>query len=137
MTQARARVWRALRVGGIAALLLVTAYAGIVDGIDGSRSAATEGQRIAAATQMAFGVAAVAALIAMALRSRLALPILVVWGGALTVAGGLAPVVYGETGILVGLAAGLSVAVVVGLVVLAWRKHTAIRPADPKGGSRP
>lgn len=107
------------------ALLLLTTYAGLVEGPDAMRSAATQGQRVAALTQMLYGVFAVAALIAMPLRPRFVLPILVLWGAALTVTGGLAPVVYGETGILVGVMAGVSVALVVVLVVWGWRKHSA------------
>ena len=104
------------------ALLLLTAYAGLVGGIDGARSLATRGQRFAVTAQLLYGAFAVAALIAMAFRSRVALPILIAWGSALTVAGALAPVVWGEAGVPVGLAAGLSVAVVVFLIVRAWRK---------------
>jgi hypothetical protein len=125
VTRSRGGSWRALRVAAIVALLLLTAYAGISGGIDSSRSAARGGQRLAATTQLIYGASAIAALIAIALRLRVALPLLILWGAALTVTGGLAPVVWGEGGIPVGLAAGLSVAVVVFLVVRGWRKHSA------------
>jgi hypothetical protein len=74
--------------------LRLTAYNGLVEGINATRFPDTPGMKVATATQLLYGVAAVAALLSMRLRPRLVLPILVAWGLAVTATGVLAPVVY-------------------------------------------
>lgn len=118
-----------MRVAAIASLLMLTAYTGLVDGSSGLRSALTPGERATIGTQLAYGVCSVAALVAMFVRRRWVFPILVAWGLALTVTGGLAPVVFGGTNVWIGVAGGASVAAVVALVLWGWRKHTAPAPS--------
>jgi hypothetical protein len=120
-------LWRAARLWAVVALLLLCAYTGIVDGLDSSRSASTLAQRIAAGSQLVYGVSAVAALLVLLLRRVWSLPLLLVWGAALTVTGGMAPVVWGEQSALVGLFAGATVALIVGLVLWAVRSHNQAR----------
>ena len=59
----------------------------------------------------------------VAIARRWMIPILLVWGVALTITGGLAPVVWGEQGALVGIVGGLSTAGVVALAIWACRSH--------------
>jgi len=75
------------------------------------------------AIQILYGGLAAASLVASAVSRRWVLPLLLAWGAALTVTGGLAPVVWGEQGALVGVLGGLCTAGVVALVFRACRSH--------------
>ncbi len=117
------RFGRAARLVVVGALLLLTAYTGIVDGLDTIRSATKPLERVAAASQLAYGGLAVATLIASLIVRRWVLPLLLLWGAALTLTGGLAPVVWGEQGALVGVLGGLCTAGVAALAIWAGRRH--------------
>jgi hypothetical protein len=121
----RRRLGPLARLSAVVAFLLLCAYGGIVEGLDASRSASTPAQKIAAASQLLYGAGAAAALLARLLLRRWSLPLLLVWGAALTVTGGLAPVVWGEQGPAVGLVAAVAVAAVVALVLWACRSDNA------------
>ena len=115
------RLWRPLRVGFVVALLLVSAYGGLVDGWSSLAGAVSIGQRITAATQLMYGVLSVACLVALVAARRLVRTLLVLWGIELTLTAALASVFWGGTSVLVAAVAGLSVALVVALVLWAWR----------------
>jgi len=124
------------RVAGlvaVAVLLLLTAYTGIVDGLDTLRSAANPLERAAAAGQLAYGGLAVATLLASAIARRWVLPLLLAWGAALTIIGGLAPVVWGEQGPAVGIFAGICTAGIVALVLWACRSHNRSMSGRSRG----
>jgi hypothetical protein len=117
------RFGRAARLVVVAALLLLTAYTGIFDGLETSRSAVTPLERVAAASQLAYGGMAVATLVASLIVRRWVLPLVLLWGAALTLTGGLAPVVWGKQGALVGVLGGLCTAGIVALAIWACRRH--------------
>jgi hypothetical protein len=117
------RVGPILRQAAVVALLLLTAYGGIVEGIDASRSAVGLGQQLAGACQLLYGGLAAAALLALLVRRRWILPLVIAWGVALSATGGLAAVVWGEQGAAVGILAGLCAAGIAALVVWACRRH--------------
>ena len=119
------RVGRVVSLAAVVVLLLLTAYTGIADGLDAFRSASSVEplERVAAAIQILYGALAAASLVASAVSRRWVLPLLLAWGAALTVTGGLAPVVWGEQGALVGVLGGLCTAGVVALVFRACRSH--------------
>ena len=119
------RFGRFASLAAVLALLLLTAYTGIADGRNAFRSASADRplERVAAAIQLLYGALAAATLLASALARRWVLPLLLAWGAALTVTGGLAPVVWGEQGALVGVLGGLCTAGVVALVFRACRSH--------------
>ncbi|HEY1251870.1 MAG TPA: hypothetical protein VGH97_11830 [Thermoanaerobaculia bacterium] len=117
------RVGPILRQVAVVAFLLFTAYAGIVDGIDSSRSASGGGQRIASVCQLLYGGLATAALLGLLIRGRWILPLVIAWGAALSVTGGLAAVVWGGQSAVVGVFAGLCTAGIAALVVWACRRH--------------
>lgn len=128
------RVARSVRLVAIVAFFLLTAYTGIVDGLDAFRSASVVKplERFAAASQLVYGGLAAVVLVASAVARRWVLPLLVAWGAALTVTGGLAPVVWGEQGALVRIVAGLCTAGIAALVLWACRSHNR----DVAGRSR-
>ena len=117
------RFGRAARLVVVVALLLLTAYTGIVDGLEASRSATRPLERVAAASQLAYGGLAVTTLMASLIVRRWVLPHLLLWGAALTLTGGLAPVVWGGQGALVGVLGGLCTAGIVALANWACRRH--------------
>ena len=117
------RFGRAARLVAVVALLLGTVYTGIADGVGNVRSATEPLERVGVASQLTYGVFGAATLFASAIARRWMIPILLVWGVALTITGGLAPVVWGEQGALVGIVGGLSTAGVVALAVWACRSH--------------
>jgi alpha/beta superfamily hydrolase len=119
------RVGRLLGLVAIVALLVATAYVGLVEGLDARRSAATIAQRTASVLQLLYGGCAVVTLAAMTIRRSLVRPLLVVWGAALTAVGAMAPVVYGGASILAGVAGGVMVAAVVAAVLWGWRRAQA------------
>lgn len=110
-----------LRVGFVAAMLLLTAYGGLVDGAGSLRSVSTIGQRVAASTQLAYGALSVACLVALVAARGWMGRLLVVWAVALTLTAALASVFWGGTSIVIGVVAGFSVALVASLVLWAWR----------------
>lgn len=124
------RFWGVLRVVVVFAFLMLTAYAGIVDGSRGLRSASTPGERVVSATQLLFSACAVAALVAMFARRSWVFPFLVAWGIVLTATGAMASVVYGGTTILIGAIAGASVAAVAGLILWAWQSGHSRPPSS-------
>jgi len=129
------RVGRVVSLAAVVVLLLLTAYTGIADGLDAFRSASADRplERVAAAIQLLYGALAAATLLASALARRWVLPLLLAWGAALTVTGGLAPVVWGEQGALVGVLGGLCTAAIVALAFLAARAHNR-RVSGRSGG---
>lgn len=109
---------RHIRIVVVAAVLLLAVWFGVKEGRDGFRDADTTGQRVAAATQMFFGVAALACVWAL-LRHRRWLGIaLAVWGLAVTSTGILAPMVWGGGGWGAGVLGGAVTAIVASLI--AW-----------------
>jgi hypothetical protein len=105
----RSRLWR------LAASLLpiVTGVLGLRNGRNDARAAMDAGQRLAGWSAVAYGVLGVLAAVGLLLGRRWARPVLAAWGVGLTLAGGLAPVVWGHAPIWTGLLSGLSVALVV------------------------
>jgi hypothetical protein len=91
--------------------------------VDTFRSSATRGQKAAAVCQLLYGALAATSLLALLLLRRWAMPLVIAWGVVLAVTGGLAAVVWGEQGVLVGVFAGLCTAGGAGLVVWGCRRH--------------
>lgn len=116
-------VWSKLRVGLGVAFLLFIGYTGISGGLQQVGASATFGQRLQTATQLLFGALAVAALGTLVARRRWTGAVLLAWGAALTVGAGLAPVVWGGTGLLPAVAAAVATA------LIAWLTLWALRPA--------
>ncbi len=103
-------------------LLLASAYLGITGGLDLVREAHRPLEILATGTELLYGVAAVAGLVALGTRARKAMAILVVWAVALTATAALASVVWGHTSVAVGVASGAGVGAVVAVVLWGWRR---------------
>src|SRR4051812_21396159 len=101
--------------------------------MDGWRSAAGAGQRIAATTQLLYGALPVVTLVAMAFRPAWVTALLIAWGAALTMTGTLATVVWGGAGWPIGAVAGVSILAVVALIVWAWRAPRRGASSEPRG----
>lgn len=128
------RAGRVLRAAFVVSIVALCAYAGLEDGLRAFAGAVTAAQRVASVTQLLYGALSVAVLLAMLFRRGWVAALLLAWGAAVTVTGGLAPVVWGEQGWGVGAAAGASVAAAVALVLWAWRAHER---AGTPGGAEP
>ena len=110
-------------------LLLLTAYAGLTDGLSGIHQATGAGQWAATATQLVYGVCAILALAAMGARHRVATSFIQGWCIATILTSTLAPVVYGGANIIVGAGGGVGAALVSVLVLWIWKN----RPANVNG----
>ena len=129
------RAWRLVRIALVVALLAVTAFGGISDGLRTWREASSPLTSAASAAQLAYGGLSVAALLAMAFRRRWVGPLLIGWAVALTAVGTVASVIWGEQTWAVGAVAGVATAVAAALVVAGWRAHARRDAADEGRGS--
>lgn len=102
---------------GIAvALLLFLAYTGIAGGIDqfdqSNHSEYTTGQIVQTVLQLVFGFLSCAVVGAWFWARAWSRSVIIAWTLSLALAGGLAPVVWGHTGIATGIVAGAASALV-------------------------
>jgi hypothetical protein len=107
---------RAGIVLGILVLLALTWF-GLRGGIGEWSQAETLGQRIQVAAQFAYGLFSVLTIVSVFRRGPFARIVRPVWLAAITVAGAMAPVVWGGGSLLSGILAGLA-AIVIGLLIL-------------------
>lgn len=107
--------------GLLVLLLLASAFFGITGGLPLVREARPALQVLATATELAYGLAALGALVALADRHRSARALLIIWAVCLTLTSGLAPVVWGRAAILVGVESGAGASVVLALLLWGWR----------------
>lgn len=114
-----------------AILLLVLAYTGIAGGIQQYSASHTTGQWIQTNLQLVFGVFSILALITVFRPSRWRRAVNVGFVVSTTLAGGLAPIVWGKQGLFPGIAAGVATALVCWLIVWLVRagSPTAARPS--------
>jgi len=110
---------RLSRVLFVVALLLLAAfgYTGIAGGLDQWSQEMTPGQRVQTITQFLYGALSVLVIVTAFTWRRKARPTRTVWAIVLAISGGLASVVWGETGVLIGVVAGLA-ALLVALGIL-------------------
>lgn len=116
-------VWAKLRVGLGVAFLLFIGYTGITGGLQQVSESATLGQRVQTATQLAFGLLAVAVVATLTARRRWSRLLLVAWGAVLSISSGLAVIVWGGQGALPAAAA------TVATLLIAWLTLWAVKPA--------
>ena len=102
-------------------LLLLTAYTGLRDGLNGVHHAVGVGEWTVTVAQLAYGLFAILALAAMGARHRIATPFIYGWCAGAILLSFLAPVVYGGASIAVGLVSGVAGALLALLVVWVWR----------------
>jgi hypothetical protein len=129
------RVWSWLRLVVIVALLAVCAWNGFEDGVTNLRAPGTPGQRVATVTQLVYAVCALLAIVALLGRSRYTVALLVVWDVAVTITAGMAPIVWGQTGLGPGLIAGAATGAVAALVTWGAVRHLrAVTPPARRAG---
>lgn len=92
---------------GLALLLLaVLAWNGIVEGLQQLPQSENAGQQAQSVAQLAYGLLSAASIITTVRARRWAPPVLSAWAVSVTVAAGLAPVVWGDSGWPAGVSAG-------------------------------
>lgn len=118
-----------LRLVLVLVLLAASAWLGISGGLNDLPEAGTSGQRVGAAGQFLYGVAAIPCVIALFSHPAWFRLAFAVWAVLLTVTAGMAPVVWGGTPVWQGVLAGAITAPVAALVCWgafagerAWRR---------------
>lgn len=111
---------------GIAvAFLLFLAYTGIEGGIDqfnqSTHGSYTGGQIVQTVFQLVFGVLSLAVVGTWFWKRSASRPVIIAWIVSLTVAGGLASVVWGGTSVWIGVISGAASALVAWAVALLLR----------------
>jgi hypothetical protein len=115
--------WRTVAYWIGSALLVAVSALGLWSSIESRDSITTTGQRVATFTQFGYALGGVAAAAGLVTRRAWARTVLWLWAALITLTGGLAPVVWAESGLGTGLAAGATSAAIAGLVVwLATRR---------------
>ncbi|HEX6405918.1 MAG TPA: hypothetical protein VFZ90_01890 [Gemmatimonadales bacterium] len=99
------------------ALLVALSILGLQSAIEELREATTLGQRADVAAQFGYALAGLVAAAALLRRRAWARGALWLWAGLVVLTGGMAPVVWGDTGLIVGLVAALACAGIAALVV--------------------
>lgn len=92
------------------ALLVGLSVLGLQSAVDELDAAATLGQQAATATQFGYALAGLLAAAALLGRRAWARGPMWVWAGLITLTGGMAPVVWGGAGLIVGLVAAVACA---------------------------
>lgn len=99
---------------------------GLYSAIQELDSAETLGQQAATTTQFGYALAGLLSAGGLVGRRSWARSLLWLWAGLITLTGGLAPVVWGGSGMMASVAAGMATAVIAILVVwLATRRRAA------------
>jgi hypothetical protein len=107
------------------------AWLGLTEGPNGLRDATTAGQRIAAGSQVLYGVTGSLSLIGLLTRARSTRLALAVWVAAVTATATLAPVVWAGSDWWAGALAGvatLAIALLVGWGAAAHLRGGLVRP---------
>jgi len=116
--------------GFLVLLLLAAAYLGLTGGFGLLREAHTVVQMLATGMELLYGLAALLALVALALRHRWTLRLLIVWAAAVTATSALAPWVWGGASWISGLEAAVAVGVLLSAVLWSWL-HLGRRAGGP------
>ena len=98
-------------------LLLALTWLGVKGGIEQWPQSSSLGQKVQSSAQFAYGILSLLAVASVVQRGRFARVVRILWLAALTIAGGLAPVVWGDAALGAGLVAGFA-SFAVGLLVL-------------------
>ena len=125
----RARVWRWVAI----VLLVALCATGLNSARDSWPSVMTTGQRAQNAAQLTYGVAGLLAAVALAARWPIARRLFRIFAIAVTLAAGLAPVVWGETAWWTGAIAAVVGALIAWLIWLAFVRGERVDPASPVG----
>lgn len=121
------RVWRGLALGVLVILLVASVYNAVVDGMPATHYADTPGMQLATVTQLMYGGFALAALVGLVAKRSWTIRHLFGWALSASITAGLAPVVYAQQPVLIGVLSGAAAALLLFLLVWAWRR-TARRP---------
>lgn len=129
-TVGRAAWWIALVLA--LALLVALTWIGLAGGLKQLPQAETAGQLVQTIAQLGYGALSPASIVAAVQAHRWAPRLHAAWAVSVTVAGGLAPVVWGESGWATGAGSACAALAVALLVTWSLRSATAMR-ARAKG----
>lgn len=107
-------------------LLVSAAVLGVWGAVSEWPGAVSLGQRVATLTQLGYGVLAALAAVSLGVGSPRSRPLTLGWAVAFVLTGGLAPVVWGESGPLSGIAAALVASLMA--VAVIWLARRAVSP---------
>ena len=122
-------VWRAIRLLLIVLALGSSVWLGIVEGLNSLHGAMNAGQRVTSYCQILYGVAALAGLVGLLIRSAWAQPAVACWGLLLMATATLAPVVWGGTDWLTAVVSGIVTLLIAGLAYWGTAAHSKPKPA--------
>jgi len=117
-------------LGLLVLCLLAAAYFGLTEGFPLLREARTGVQRLAAWTELLYGVAALASLVALASRLRWTVALLIVWAALVTITAALAPVVWGGASSAAGAESGAAAAIVLAALLIGWHRLCRRGPGE-------
>ena len=121
------RVVPTVRYVAVLLVLLATAITGLVDAGESAGYASTQLQGLAVITQSIYSFLGLLGFFAVVLRVRWTVWVLALWAIAVTSTAGLAPVVWGCTGLGSGLAAAGGAGLFTALMV--WAGARAVGPS--------
>lgn len=121
-----ATIGRSIAHWAAIALVLALSALGLRSAVDELDSAITLGQQLATATQFGYALVGLVAAGALLTRRSWGRRLLWLWAGLITLTGGMAPVVWGGSGLAAGFVAGVASGAIAGFVVwLASQQHAA------------
>jgi hypothetical protein len=117
------------RVPFVLALLLLLGFAwiGMSGGWSQLAQSPTMGQRIQSVAQLAYGLLSLVAIVVWFWARHWSGPVLIGWASSLALAGALAPVVWGESSVAVGVLSGVASLLIAGGIV--WLLRFSARGA--------
>lgn len=128
----RAGVARVFLVSAVA-ILLALAYTGITGGIDqldqSSHDHYTIGQIVQTVLQLVYGVLSAACIAVRFWAKRWTRPVVIAWAASLILAGALAPVVWGHSGLAIGMLSGAITLLVAWVITLLLKERRTPGPA--------
>ena len=122
-------VWPRIRLLFVLLFLAPLVWLGLKEGLDGWRSAETDGQRIASILQVLYGLASIGCVYALLRRPRWVRPAFTLWAAALSFTGGLAPVVWGGAEWWVGVLSGVATLLLAALICWGAFAHVRLKAA--------
>ena len=129
--------WADLKLAALTSILVLAAYIGFIDGFNAAHWSRNLAESVTANAQLAHGVLAFCALIAILKKHRFARPLIEFWGAILVATSIMSPVVLGNTPLARALLSGVAASFIVASVVWLWAGTQALPVAQPVAKAKP